>query len=44
MNAIYKKYRREWSVLIALFVTIIVFSILEHSYLSTTNIATIITK
>lgn len=44
MNAIYKKYRREWSVLIALFVTIIVFSILEHSYLSTTNIATIITQ
>lgn len=44
MNAIYKKYRREWSVLIALFVTIIVFSLLEHSYLSATNIATIITQ
>lgn len=44
MNAIYKKYRREWSALIALFITIILFSVLEHSYLSATNIATIITQ
>ena len=44
MNAIYKKYRREWSALIALFITIILFSVLEHSYLSATNIATIVTQ
>lgn len=44
MNAIYKKYRREWSTLIALFITIILFSVLEHSYLSATNIATIVTQ
>ncbi|MDD2957129.1 MAG: ABC transporter permease [Lachnospiraceae bacterium] len=44
MKAIYRKYRREWSVLIALFVTIILFSILEPSYLSATNVATIITQ
>ncbi len=44
VNAIYKKYRREWSALIALFITIILFSLLEHSYLSATNIATIVTQ
>ena len=44
MKGIYRKYRREWSTLIALFVTIILFSILRPSYLSTTNVATIITQ
>ena len=44
MKGLYKKYRREWSALIALFITIILFSVLEHSYLSATNIATIVTQ
>ena len=44
MKGIYRKYRREWSTLIALFVTIILFSILRPSYLSATNVATIITQ
>ncbi len=44
MKALYKKYRREWSALLALFVTVILFSILESSYLSVANISTIITQ
>lgn len=44
MKGLYKKYRREWSALIALFITIILFSILERSYLSIANISTIVTQ
>lgn len=44
MRDFYKKYQREWSVLIALFITIILFTILQPSYLSATNIATIVTQ
>ena len=44
MGAIYKKYRREWSTLVALLIAFVLFSILEPSYLSATNIATIITQ
>lgn len=44
MKALYKKYRREWSALLALFVTVILFSFLESSYLSVANISTIITQ
>ncbi len=44
MKAIYKKYRREWSALLALFLAVLLFSILQPSYLSATNIATIITQ
>ena len=43
MSAIYKKYRREWSTLVALLITFVLFSALEPSYLSATNVATIIT-
>ncbi len=42
MKAIYQKYRREWSALLALVITIILFSLLEKAYLTTSNIATII--
>ena len=44
MSAIYKKYRREWSTLVALLITFVLFSALEPSYLSATNVATIITQ
>ncbi len=44
MKTFYKKYSRELSALIALFVTIILFSILESSYLSIANISTIVTQ
>lgn len=44
MKAFYRKYRREWSALLALVVTIILFSILEKSYLSVANLTTIITQ
>lgn len=44
MKAFYRKYRREWSALLALVVTIILFSILESSYLSVANLTTIITQ
>ncbi|MDO4548304.1 MAG: ABC transporter permease, partial [Clostridia bacterium] len=44
MKTVYKKYRREWSALLALFVTIILFSILEPAYLSVANISTIVTQ
>ena len=38
MSAIYKKYRREWSTLVALLITFVLFSALEPSYLSATNV------
>ena len=44
MSTIYKKYRREWSTLVALLITFVLFSALEPSYLSATNVATIITQ
>ena len=44
MKALYRKYRREWSALLALIVTIVLFSILESSYLSVANLTTIITQ
>ena len=44
MKAVYRKYRREWSALLALVVTIILFSVLESAYLSVSNLTTIITQ
>lgn len=44
MKAFYRQYRREWSTLLALIVTIILFSILEPAYLSGSNISTIVTQ
>ena len=44
MKALYRKYRREWSALLALIVTLVLFSILESSYLSVANLTTIITQ
>ena len=44
MKALYRKYRREWSALLALIVTLVHFSILESSYLSVANLTTIITQ
>lgn len=44
MKAVYRKYRREWSALLALVVTIILFSVLESAYLSVANLTTIITQ
>ena len=38
MSTIYKKYRREWSTLVALLITFVLFSALEPSYLSGRNI------
>ncbi len=42
MKAIYQKYQREWSALLALIVTFILFSILEPTYMSISNISTVI--
>ena len=44
LKALYRKYRREWSALLALVVTIVLFSILESAYLSVANLTTIITQ
>lgn len=44
MGAFFRKYRREWSTLFALLVTIALFTALQPSYLSASNIATIITQ
>lgn len=44
MKALYQKYRREWSALLALICTILLFSILQPAYLSASNITTIVTQ
>lgn len=44
MKNFYKRYRREWSALLALLITILLFSILNPKFLSVSNISTIITQ